>query len=289
MKNFWVKTKSTIKIWLEKNLYLFKNEIIYNFMIFVPTTIGRTKSLPPPPSFFGAVFGSGIRDKHPGTVKLDSGYRVLSLLYCVRRRGEADPGGRQPEDQAEGADQPERRIQRQQRRHDREGRDRGGGSRPNGGTSTTWFVQVLRIRDTYPGSPDRGGGPRPNVGTVPGITWLIFQCCGSEILILDPDISIPDPRSREKLYFMKVIGQKTYLQRFRILFERWKSGLFVCVLWSISLPLDPDPHCQDQGCGSGPGSVLDPYSIGSVDPDPYSEYGSGSGSRRAKMTQKSRQ
>ncbi len=37
------------------------------------------------------------------------------------------------------------------------------------------------------------------------------------------------------------------------------------------------------------GSV--PYSIGSLDPDPdpYSEYGSGSGSRRAKMTQKSRQ
>jgi hypothetical protein len=31
----------------------------------------------------------------------------------------------------------------------------------------------------------------------------------------------------------------------------------------------------DQGCGSGSGtgsgSVLDPYSIGSVDPDPYSE------------------
>ncbi len=39
-----------------------------------------------------------------------------------------------------------------------------------------------------------------------------------------------------------------------------------------------------QGCGSG--SVLDPYLIGSVDPDPYSE--SGSGSRRAKMTHKSR-
>ena len=42
--------------------------------------------------------------------------------------------------------------------------------------------------------------------------------------------------------------------------------------------VDPDP---------GSGSVLDPYSIGSVDPDPYSE--SGSGSRRAKMTHKSRQ
>jgi hypothetical protein len=49
--------------------------------------------------------------------------------------------------------------------------------------------------------------------------------------------------------------------------------------------------CCKQGCGSGSGSVLDPYSIGSLDPDPdpYSEYGSGSGSRRAKMTQKSRQ
>ena len=43
---------------------------------------------------------------------------------------------------------------------------------------------------------------------------------------------------------------------------------------------------------SQPGRVVDPdpepdpYSIGSVDPDPYSE--SGSGSRRAKMTHKSR-
>jgi hypothetical protein len=33
-------------------------------------------------------------------------------------------------------------------------------------------------------------------------------------------------------------------------------------------------------------SVLDPYSIGPVDPDPYSE--SGSGSRRAKITHKRR-
>ncbi len=40
-----------------------------------------------------------------------------------------------------------------------------------------------------------------------------------------------------------------------------------------------------QGCGSG--SELDPYSIGSVDPNPYSESGSGS-RRRAKMTHKSR-
>jgi hypothetical protein len=38
-----------------------------------------------------------------------------------------------------------------------------------------------------------------------------------------------------------------------------------------------------QGFGSG----LDPYSIGPVDPDPYSK--SGSRSRRAKMTHKSRE
>ncbi len=41
---------------------------------------------------------------------------------------------------------------------------------------------------------------------------------------------------------------------------------------------------QKQGFGSRSG--LDPDSIRSVDPDPYSE--SGSGSRRAKMTHKSR-
>jgi hypothetical protein len=39
-----------------------------------------------------------------------------------------------------------------------------------------------------------------------------------------------------------------------------------------------------QGCGSGSG--LDPNSIGSVDPDPDSV--SGSGSRRAKITHRSR-
>jgi hypothetical protein len=40
--------------------------------------------------------------------------------------------------------------------------------------------------------------------------------------------------------------------------------------------------------GFGSGSVLDPDSIRSVDLDPYSESRSGSGSRRAKMTHKSR-
>ncbi len=45
-------------------------------------------------------------------------------------------------------------------------------------------------------------------------------------------------------------------------------------------------NCLLQGCGSvsGSGSELNPDSIGSVDPDPYS----GSGSRMAKITHKSR-
>jgi hypothetical protein len=60
--------------------------------------------------------------------------------------------------------------------------------------------------------------------------------------------------------------------------EQLKQGLLLS--YSLSSVVDPDP---------GSGSVLDPYSIGSVDPDPYWESGSGSGSRRAKMTHKSRQ
>jgi hypothetical protein len=43
-----------------------------------------------------------------------------------------------------------------------------------------------------------------------------------------------------------------------------------------------DRHCYNQGCGSG--YELDPDLIGSVNPDP--ESGSGSGSRREKITHK---
>jgi hypothetical protein len=55
-------------------LYLFKNKIIYYFMIFVATKNGRTKIFPPlvvllldPRSGirYGQKGGSGIRDKHP--------------------------------------------------------------------------------------------------------------------------------------------------------------------------------------------------------------------------------
>jgi hypothetical protein len=48
----------------------------------------------------------------------------------------------------------------------------------------------------------------------------------------------------------------------------------------------PDPGSATLVYCSVVNSVSDPDSIRSVDPDPYSE--SGSGSRRAKMTQKSR-
>ncbi len=47
----------------------------------------------------------------------------------------------------------------------------------------------------------------------------------------------------------------------------------------------PTILCRVVDTDPGSRSVLDPYSIGSVDPDP----GSGSGSRRAKMAHKSRQ
>ncbi len=54
--------------WLKKFLYLFKNKIIYNFMIFVATKmVGQTKYFPP--SSFGAVLdpGSGMdKNQDPG-------------------------------------------------------------------------------------------------------------------------------------------------------------------------------------------------------------------------------
>ncbi len=48
----------------------------------------------------------------------------------------------------------------------------------------------------------------------------------------------------------------------------------------------PAASCCDYACVRS--RVADPDSIGSVDPDPDSESGSESGSRRAKITHKSR-
>jgi hypothetical protein len=81
----------------------------------------------------------------------------------------------------------------------------------------------------------------------------------------DPDVLGP-PESGSQRY-----GSGSFYHQEKIV----RKTLIPTVCDSV---VDPDP---------GSGSVLDPYSIGSVDPDPYSE--SGSGSRRAKMTHKSRQ
>jgi hypothetical protein len=59
--------------WQKKLLNLFKNKIIYNFMILVPTKNGGTKNFPPPlmvllldPEWIKI----RIRDKHPGSATL---------------------------------------------------------------------------------------------------------------------------------------------------------------------------------------------------------------------------
>jgi hypothetical protein len=68
MTNFWVKSTLILECFGAKYfLYLYKNKIIYNFMIFVATINGRPKKFSPS---FGAVVGSGIRDKHPGSATL---------------------------------------------------------------------------------------------------------------------------------------------------------------------------------------------------------------------------
>jgi hypothetical protein len=62
-------------------LYLFKNIIIYNFtLIFVATKTGRTKKFPI--SSFGAVVGSGIRNKHPGSATLQG--RTVIDFECQK-------------------------------------------------------------------------------------------------------------------------------------------------------------------------------------------------------------
>jgi hypothetical protein len=50
-----------------------KNKIILSFVKFVATKYGLTKKIFSPLSFV-AVFGSGIRDKHPGSATLFSDF-----------------------------------------------------------------------------------------------------------------------------------------------------------------------------------------------------------------------
>ncbi len=66
---FWVKSSF---------LQLLKNKIIFNFVIFVVTKkVGKNIFLT---ILFVAVFGSGIRDKHPGSATLLAG---SGTLFCI--------------------------------------------------------------------------------------------------------------------------------------------------------------------------------------------------------------
>jgi hypothetical protein len=62
--------------------------------------------------------------------------------------------------------------------------------------------------------------------------------------------------------------------------------VIIRIMGTMVTNFDPEDHGDQQSFGSKSG--LDPDSIRSVDPDPYLESGSGSGSRGAKMTHKSR-
>jgi len=93
---------------------------------------------------------------------------------------------------------------------------------------------------------------------------------GSKLM---PNRIVKNDNNRETFFRAEHIRQFFFLLIIYCIYP----GHFDVLFLVAHIIADPDP---------GSGSVLDPYSIGSVDPDPYSE--SGSGSRRAKMTHKSR-
>jgi hypothetical protein len=71
MTKFWVKNTIILSVLaFKKILYLFKKEIIYNFMIFVDRKngIGQKKFVTPPLLVLLLDQGSGIRD--PGWIKI---------------------------------------------------------------------------------------------------------------------------------------------------------------------------------------------------------------------------
>ena len=90
-----------------------------------------------------------------------------------------------------------------------------------------------------------------------------------------PNRIVKNDNNRETFFRAEHIRQFFFLLIIYCIYP----GHFDVLFLVAHIIADPDP---------GSGSVLDPYSIGSVDPDPYSESGSGSGSRRAKITHKSR-
>jgi len=85
---------------------------------------------------------------------------------------------------------------------------------------------------------------------------------GSKLM---PNRIVKNDNNRETFFRAEHIRQFFFLLIIYCIYP----GHFDVLFLVAHIIADPDP---------GSGSVLDPYSIGSVDPDPYSE--SGSGSRR---------
>ena len=91
---------------------------------------------------------------------------------------------------------------------------------------------------------------------------------GSKLM---PNRIVKNDNNRETFFRAEHIRQFFFLLIIYCIYP----GHFDVLFLVAHIIADPDP---------GSGSVLDPYSIGSVDPDPYSE--SGSGSRRQLLIKK---
>ncbi len=96
-------------------------------------------------------------------------------------------------------------------------------------------------------------------------------------------IADPDPRSFWSAGSGSALGIR--IRKAQNDPQNWRKFKFLSARRSFSRDEDYS-FSLNHGCGSGSGSLLDPDSIRSVDPDPYVE--PGSRSRRAKMTHKSR-
>jgi hypothetical protein len=83
---FWVKSTNSLGELARIFFYLFKNKIIFNFVIFVATKKVGKKHFSPP---FGAVVGSGIRD--PGWIKIRIWHKHSRSATLIKRMGQKDP------------------------------------------------------------------------------------------------------------------------------------------------------------------------------------------------------
>ncbi len=93
-------------------------------------------------------------------------------------------------------------------------------------------------------------------------TWMTYElcflrCCGHALVSMRVRIRILVKLLVTKIWictrkmsYKQVIGRKTYLQRYKSIFERYDETRYIYLFWSFSLLLDPDPHSQ-YGCAQG--------------------------------------